>query len=103
MEHNDINENFNTLFADNYIIENDIKSMKKHMEKLLTIVETIVENKGELIKQLINVSFAFKIEIEALKQKQNNIYKNIGLTTFCAGIGFFSSFAVFTIFMRKLD
>ena len=99
MEQKDINENFNTLFADNYIIENDIKNMKKHMEKLLTIVE----NKGELITQLINVSFAFKIEIEALKQKQNNIYKNIGLTTFCAGLGFFSSFAVFTIFMRKLD
>lgn len=77
MEHNDINENFNTLFADNYIIENDIKSMKKQIERLLLIVE--------------------------LKQNKNDVYRNIGINTFCAGLGFFSSFAVFTIFMRNLD
>ena len=32
----DINENLNTLFADSYINENDIKSIKKHVEKLIS-------------------------------------------------------------------
>lgn len=99
MEHNDINENFNTLFADNFIMENDIKSMKSHIERLLTTVE----KKCDLIGRLINITNGLTMEIEIQKQNQKNVYKDIGGTCFFAGLGLFSSFAVFTIVMRSLD
>lgn len=100
IEHNDINENFNTLFCDTYIMEMDIKSMKSHMERLLTAVE----KKSELITRLINITNGLTLEIHTLKHNQKKtVHRNIIGTSFCAGFGVFSSFAVVTMVMRYLE
>lgn len=98
-KHNDINENFNTLFGDTHILELDVASMKTHIEKLIINAE----KKFLLMERIINITNALTIEICTLKQKQKNVYKDIGGTCFFAGLGLFSSFAVITIVMRSLD
>lgn len=84
----DINQNLNTLFADNFIIENDIKTIKSHLERLFKIHTEVIS--------------CLKNDIDTLKNKENCFYNKFA-TTFSYGFGIFSSFAVITLIMRKID
>lgn len=94
----DINENLNTLFADSYINENDIKSIKKHVEKLISNDEKMCQ----LFKMHTKVISCLQNEIYTLKNKENGFYSKF-VTTFSYGFGIFSSFAIITLIMRKID
>lgn len=87
----DINQNLNTLFADNFIIENDIKTIKSHLERLLT--------NDEKMCQLLQMH----TEVISCLQNKENCFYNKFATTFSYGFGIFSSFAVITLIMRKID
>lgn len=101
----DINQNLNTLFADNYIMENDIKDFRKILAGINSNVSGVQSNIGIMIKntdKLCTIIDSLKDEINTLKNKENGFYDKF-VTTFSYGFGVFSSFAIITLIMRKID
>jgi hypothetical protein len=91
----DIHENLNTLFADAYITEKDIITMKSHIERLVTNDERFCEY--------------FKIQTKSIRCLQEDVIilknkqKEVFATSFFCGVGFFTSLAVVTLIMRNIE
>ena len=102
----DINHNLNTLFADTYIIENDIKDFRKILVGMNSNVSGVQSNIGTIIKnteKLCTIIESLKDEIDIVKKNQKHVYNKVFLTTFSYGLGLFSSLAVVTMVMRQIN
>jgi hypothetical protein len=84
----------NTLFADAYITEKDVITIKSHIESLVTNDERFCE----YFKIQTKAISSLQEEVIILKNKQKDV-----TTTFSCGLGFFTSLAIVTLIMRNIE